>query len=193
MLLRLLAFDPAGQQGALDHIVVHRLDAIAWGVLAAALAAKWPDRWRQMRWPALMLGLVLVGLCYTSSVEAEPLRSAWAKTLHLAGSSVGLALILPCAATVTAIRPAWWLRAVERIARWSYSMYLTNLLIAGVLFDCMARMRPDAGLGERLVWMEGYCMGTIAISAGLYRCIEAPVLAWRKHLRSTRHSHRRRA
>lgn len=173
---RSIVSDPAN---ALHHVVVFRLDSIAWGLLAAAIARARPEAWSRQTRAKGCLGLGLIVAVYVAVSRTDAATAAWLRAVEPTLEAIGFALLLPWAASAVSIGPRWWSRAVAAIARWSYSLYLTNLLIAVLFFQHVVAARPDAGIGTRLAWVAGFWLATLAISAALYRWIESPMLGLR--------------
>jgi peptidoglycan/LPS O-acetylase OafA/YrhL len=152
----------------LRDVVVFRLDAIAFGVLAAALRAYAP-RWFGRR--ALFLGLSAVSLlgAFVLARWAVPLAKAALWTLL----PLGFALLLP--AFEAAPRISGWVgSAVTKISLWSYSMYLSHILV-------YSAPKPFLGydgmsLPEKLVYKIGAIAAIVAVSALSYRFFEKPVM-----------------
>src|SRR4051812_21992985 len=59
-ILRVVWLEGGMAEEGMREIVILRLDALMYGVLAAWLARENPDAWRRARWPAVTLGLVLL-------------------------------------------------------------------------------------------------------------------------------------
>ena len=101
-------------------VVASRLDAVAYGVLAAV----WIDRsGRLPRWTLLLAGLLIGWNVWTC---LEPLTLAgsvgWLALFPL--TAIGIALLLPWLAELP--RPRWVGAPVSFIARISYALYLVH-------------------------------------------------------------------
>jgi peptidoglycan/LPS O-acetylase OafA/YrhL len=155
------------------HVVVTRLDAIAYGV---ALAALWAGRSRLFRHPWLAggAGVGLIWLFWGPKV-AVWLQLSAVPFLNLALIADGIGVCLLLAGLLALKRPPNWLALpVRGLSNMSYALYLTHL----TLFDMVMRWGPPNGLGRG---------GLLAVMLALpwplaylsWRWFESPILARR--------------
>lgn len=117
-----IAFAPA--EGDLDamvrKVVVFRLDAIAYGVVAVWICRSWPSVARRWSSVAFAVGILLVGMTYVAG------QAYWPITLSVA--PLGLALLLPAAAALMSA-PAIVEVPIRWISERSYATYMVHLTI----------------------------------------------------------------
>ena len=170
---RLLAGTPQDYFDSIYHIVLLRLDAIAWGVALAGLQ-------RQHRalfghpLAALGVGLVLVALVWTA---ANTHLLAVGRELYLSAflpvTSLGLALCLVAACGLRRAPPVLG-RPVVAGARISYGVYLTHVTILQITETYAA------GHGHGGWFVVVWSLPLILLLPwASYRWFEAPILARR--------------
>ncbi|MFN7570374.1 MAG: acyltransferase family protein [Betaproteobacteria bacterium] len=162
-------------------VVLCRLDAPLFGVLAAAALRWWPAAVRRAApalWAfggsalAVSAGVTLLGAASLDrSVFARqflfPLTDAGFAAVLLAGYAGGLRV-----SGAVAVAARW-------VARWSYAAYLTNLPVFFVLGS--VGLGPNGagglagGVGKALLFVGA----TLGLSAMLYTLFERPILGWR--------------
>lgn len=79
-----------------NKMVITRLDAPGFGMLAAWLSRGWPKGWQRMRWPAMLLGIGLLAFVTSNGYQTSP-RFAIYGLNSLEAFSV--ALLLPVLST----------------------------------------------------------------------------------------------
>ena len=174
----------------LRKLTLLRLDAIAVGVLAAALARSPLSRVFAVR--CAICGVALVGaasISVASVVRANeflaPLASfsialTGAFTLTLFG--VGAALVLPFAARIQ--RPQSlpiFSTLVSRVALWSYTLYLCHfplLLLFDEFFPGFRQRQP----GSLALGMSLWLILVVLFASAFYAEIESRILAWRDRI-----------
>jgi peptidoglycan/LPS O-acetylase OafA/YrhL len=167
-----LVWPPGPWDDVMRKIVLLRLDAIAYGVLLAALMRYriWPERiWRL----ALIAGLAIlsaigfVWLFHTG--QWEPTDPAW-RVLVLNATSIGLALLIPASLHLR-IRAGLLRNTVEATSRLSYALYLTHI---GML-DLTKRFYGD-GVILNVVGLLLAGIGAVVLSQLSWRYVEKPIL-----------------
>ncbi len=162
----------------LRKVVIYRLDAIMYGVLAIAACRRWPEAIRRWRYPLLGLGIVAVGISYRAFFVLDLQTSWFAKTWLSSLITFGFALMLPWASAVTSVGWARLDRGIRQIARWSYSMYLCNvplIIMAQLWFAPQANASVTVALGL----FVAYVALVTGLSALVYTYYERPVMRWR--------------
>ena len=153
--------------------VVYHADALGLGLAAAVLAATVPALWRRSAPALAALGAALAAFTYAYTVrphdEGSLLGCAGVPLLRAAG----YALLLPWAAGLKAAGRGWFEAAAAAVARWSYSLYLTNFLFSVI---AMLFVMPRLGVTAAVLAMLG---ASFLASAALYRWFERPVLEMR--------------
>jgi len=162
--------------------VVQRLDSIAFGVAAAALARSWPAAWRRWRNTLAVVGLALLASCYVLLFQLDLNHSWFARTWWFDIVSLGIALLLPWGEAVNRVAAS---AVVRRIALWSYSMYLTNFLLMNIGQTFFGAVTRQSLLAAVAVFIGVWAL-CIAVSACVYHGFERPIMDLRQRLRLTR-------
>lgn len=152
-------------------IVVLRLDALMFGVLAAYLKIFHERLWRWLARTSMPVGVVLLLLVIGlyGVLERQWLdTSVFGRTFYFSCTSLGVLLLLPwldswqtCRAAVAPL--------IERLSLWSYSMYLANLPVVALL-EQSTWLSPDAR-----TWPLGlavFLLLTTGVSAVLFTHFE---------------------
>jgi len=154
------------------RVVAFRIDSIAWGFLLYSALGKWP---RFARVPLAMGALTaVVAIALLFVIELT-------ETSRLAQFSypfVAAAFGSACISTFVGLQPLFARRFAWRIAdiagKLSYPIYLNHLLVIYLLAGATMPMVA------RLIF---YCLGTGALAAGSFYCLERPILAARPRYR----------
>lgn len=150
-----IAVDPAWDEGVRKWLPM-RLDACAWGGIAACLVAEKPGRARGLAWLGVALLLETVWVFATL-----PRDGAAARVLLFALVAAGGAAILP---SLMVGRSAAWLTAAARAC---FALYLVNM----PLMLLMLAWRP-AWLGvlpATALWLLASLVAALALERGLLR------------------------
>lgn len=152
-------------------IVVFRLDACMFGVLAAWVKHYYPGRW-QLRAPFFLS----VGLLLLATVAILPfLLPGDSFFLHTTGftlTSLGALLLLPML-DQWSHADGFGAAAIVRISIWSYSLYLVNLPVRAVLDHFFAQRSP-------FLVVPAFLIISVSFAALIYRLYEKPILALRE-------------
>jgi len=158
------------------QIVMVRLDACMFGVLAAWWRYSHPQSWFAARWGKLALGIAgLVGagwMFYSLSLD----KSFAARTHLFTLTSLGAALCLPALESLRT-KGGRGTVAITYLSKWSYSLYLVNFLI----FQWLAR-ESGLGLAETGTALVAASTGvflSVFVAAVVYHGFELPILKWR--------------
>ena len=171
--LRWLTLSPGDWEHGITKVVIYCPDSIALGLAAVAFSRRHPAVWARLAIPAAAAGLALL----TASVLFMGLggseHSGLARVFLPAAVNLGCALLLPWASSCRDLG-GWAINApVRAVARWSYSMYLVNLIMSSVV---LSHMQLHYGTAVGIV---SYVGGCVAASAAIYHFLEAPILRWR--------------
>lgn len=149
------------------QVVIFRLDAVMYGVLAAWISRAWPGAWCGSRWALAIAGVaMIVGLrWYSLRVPVD--SDLFMRTGLLSLSPLACAMLLPLCSQWNVAVENVWTRAVRRIALWSYSLYLCHHGLMVLLVE--------NGLRGAWVWFV-YMPASIAIAAAAYHFYEKPIL-----------------
>jgi peptidoglycan/LPS O-acetylase OafA/YrhL len=164
--------DPEDFDRGIRKVVMMRLDALMFGVLAAYAQVRWAGLWKRMRWPAGVLGSVLLVLFYVNPNDwkgaSPPLLFVW--------ESLAVVAFLPLLSTWKQTGFRWVDRVIVFFSVVSYSLYLLHL--TPVLHTLMPAVGADAG---SVAGALGFYVGvSVLASAALYLGFERPTTAWRE-------------
>ena len=123
------------------EVTVLRLDAIAYGVVMAALYRQWPTVLHRWRYPSLALGLSLAAFPHLPI--GYLLGSWWKATVF--NCSIGFALAMPWAISLRLP-----FRVVRGLITWlaerSYCLYIVHLSIVILIRNAVAAADMPVGL-----------------------------------------------
>ena len=160
----------------IKKIAIARVDAIVYGVLVALWLSLRPPQPRTASALALLALLPLalaLGLYLAGDANLSADARLWCFTL----SGVGFALMLPAAAQWTGEGLAAAVKVViQRLAMWSFALYLTHLPVMRV-FDLIGM--PRESWFQAVSMLLSYLALSIAIAALVFHYFEAPILRWR--------------
>jgi peptidoglycan/LPS O-acetylase OafA/YrhL len=161
--------------------VLSRLDAIAWGVLAAWLHRARPALWMARPRSCLTVGLVL--FCLMRGVGMGADLRPFMDYLYLSLDPLACALMLPALSQWRG-RGGTTGRVFSFIAAVSYPLYLVHLSLAQTLLSqLLARLgvAPPPGPGGTIVLCLAYWTGAFLLAWLIHVAVEQPVLRWRDH------------
>ena len=173
LLLRWLVLSPGDWEQGITKVVIYCPDSVAMGLVAVAFSRRCPAAWARMGGPAAALGLALLAGSFLYMGYGDSPHSGLARVLLPAAVSLGSALLLPWASACTHLGGRAIHAPVRALARWSYSMYLVNLMISSVV---LSHMQFHYGTVVGILSYAGAC---VAASAAIYHGFEAPILRWR--------------
>lgn len=147
-----------------------RLDAIIYGVLGAYLYHYHKVVWKKVKWPALVLGLVLM---FSSKIFNTTWDSWYGRVLYLSVIPLGALMLLPVLSTWKRCTVSWLQWPITYVSKISYSMYLINLgLVAQVMEQhCAPVSRMEIAQNYLLYWVI-----VLVCSGLLYRFFEKPMM-----------------
>jgi len=181
LVLRIGAPPPKDWGMDINMVVVYKFDALGWGAMAAAALRMWPRFWARFRRLAGVAGLLIVIDCFVFQLRHDMNASFFAKSFFPTVVTLGWALALPWASARTHLKGAWFSRSVASVARWSYSIYLVNFMVAVLIALYLMPVLGNGRLGQvagELVFL----VITLAASAFLYRWYEGPMLRLRSRI-----------
>jgi peptidoglycan/LPS O-acetylase OafA/YrhL len=178
------AADPSWDAG-LRKVVVHRLDALMAGVLAAYLKVYAPALWRSLTYRLLPAGVLLFAVVTASYYGAPRNDYFFARTFMFNATSFAVVAFLPALdAWRSAGGPlAAWTR---RISLWSYSLYLCQLPVLEVLkagFGDPRKLGLEMGEFKIAAVSAAFVVLSIAVAAFTYRFFEKPAMDLRERFR----------
>src|SRR5690606_14617484 len=113
----------------LKSVVLYRIDAIFYGVLAAYLAMQYPEKWKTSRYGALVLGFVGFNLLHFLILYFPWRREGYPffwNVLYLPVCSVCIAFSLPFFSQLTTVQSKPVFKSITFISIVSYAMYLLH-------------------------------------------------------------------
>ena len=187
LIVRLVAPPPEIWAEDVRKVVIFRLDAIMYGVMAAWIHQRWPLLFKRGRYLLLVVGLGLLGWTYRDFFVLDLQNSWYARTWLSSVITLGFACCLPWAAHLRRLGPAWLETAVHRIALWSYALYLINLPLHVWMTQSWAEVARQSLLaGWTLFGL--YVLLATALAALVYTYYERPILRLRERLPLCRES-----
>lgn len=150
-------------------VVMTRLDAIMFGVLAAFIKFYYLDFWRKIRNVSFVIGLVII--VFILIFPQDP-NSLYSKTIYFTLVSFGASLLLPKMDSIQRFK-IWWIgKPITYISKVSYAMYLVNL---GIVAQFISFNFEFTGKKEYLLAYAIYWMATMFISSIIYHFYELPL------------------
>nr|WP_256387508.1 acyltransferase [Polaromonas sp. A23] len=170
--------DPSWDEG-IRKIVVFRLDALMFGVLAGwlsyeyAVTKKVKAFWLFICSTAILLSAA--GLYFSAGKDID--SSYFARVWLFPMVSLGFSLLLLGGLDWNKA-PAWARAFTDTVARWSYSLYLAHMPVFHLIYWCFGST-PEGDLEGALVRWLGFILASLAIAALVERFFERPVLVVR--------------
>jgi len=171
--LRGWVLTPEEWQRGITQVVLYRPDSIAVGLVAVALSRQYPVVWSRLRIPAAVGGLAFLAASFCYMGVGDPDHSSVARTFLPLFVSLGCVLLLPWASTCSNLGGPAINAGIGALARWSYSMYLVNLMMSSTV---LSHMQFHYGTA---VGIASYVAACVGVSAAIYHGFEAPILRWR--------------
>lgn len=150
-------------------VVLTRLDAIVFGVLAAYVKLYHERLWKKVSIPAFVAGLIIV---YTVILWPKAPKDFFTQTFYFSCLSVGFMCMLPLADSVKSFKTRFgrWMTHVSII---SYSMYLLNLGVLALVIR--KHFMPATELNAYLMYVF-YWVLVVVLSTWLYKWFERPMM-----------------
>jgi peptidoglycan/LPS O-acetylase OafA/YrhL len=175
-----IATNPMWMTGVRE-IVIYRLDACMFGVIAAWAKHFYPQGWRR-RSPVHFLGGMVL-LCTIAVMPFVLTRdSVFMQTAGFPLTSLAAALLLPALDGWTISTCGRVARVVVNVSLWSYSLYLIHLLVFAFLSQWSSTVGP-AWCAVALVFLS------VLLAAMVYRFYERPIMNLRDHITRTVRNH----
>ncbi len=171
--------DPSWPYGE-NLVVLNRFDALGCGVMAAWLAWTQAEAWRRHAVPAAVGGLLLIGGALGLRDAVNATAGGW-RVLWPLLQPLGGALLLPALSGWAGWHAPMLGVATATLARWSYSLYLVNSLIA---FTVTRMMSPAAAASGAVAWLSNavFLLASLGLAFALHRAWEAPMLRLRERI-----------
>lgn len=161
----------------LKAVVIYRIDAIYYGVLAAYLALVYPDFWKKQTTLFLFLGVLLFiamhGFIGTAGWVTQD-QPFFFNVLYLPLCSLSIAMSLPFFSRLKRA-PTFILKPITFVSLISYSMYLLHY---SIVLQMMRYFSTSEAYGavQKIGFAIGYLTITILLSYFLYRLYEKPMM-----------------
>jgi peptidoglycan/LPS O-acetylase OafA/YrhL len=152
------------------NLVITRLDAPGFGMLAAWAARSWPSWWKGVRWPAFAMGLAIP--CTVGAMRYEA-GAGFMVHFQLSVAAFGVALLLPLLSTW---RSGGRLsRPVRRLSLFTYALYLVHMPMLYLFGDRV----PDLVAWKCALHYGVFLAVALSISAAVYLLWERPFMRLR--------------
>lgn len=158
-------------------MVIYRVDAIYYGVLAAYISLVKPKPWQRFRYVAFILSMLII-LCLNFLVPINHIFIAthpmfW-NVWYFIITSVGVLLAMPLLSTMESA-PKFILKPITYISILSYAIYLLHYSIVMQLMKYYIPSEELAGL-DIFVYIVVYFSITMLLSYLLYNFYEKPMM-----------------
>ena len=163
----------------ISKVVLTRLDAIVYGVLGAFIKFYYPNFWKALRWPGLIIGLFLA---YLNIYLPSGPNQLYFRTISFCVTSLGVMLIIPMMDSIKNYRVPVIGRVITHISLISYGMYLVHLGIVAMLIETFFSLETTP---ERISAYTIYWAGTIALSTLIFYVYERPMTNLRDRFRKS--------
>lgn len=150
-------------------VVIHRLDAIAMGLVMVWISRFAPQLWRKGRWPMFAIGMAL--FLFMDNYR-QPVTSHYAQVWVFLLSAVSYALWLPLFSQIKSA-PKWIRLPIEHISLISYSMYLVHLGLVSEVIQKWYLPTTAAGAWQTYLLYLGI---VTVVSTLLYYAWERPMM-----------------
>ena len=151
-------------------VVLTRLDAIIYGVLAAYVKFYHPVFWKKSRNWMFVLGLLII---YGNIFIPKEPNDFYSKTFSFSVTSFGAMLLLAKADSLKSFKIGMIGKTVTYISVISYSMYLVNL---GLVAQVIDKNFPPQTKWEHVYLYIIYWASTLIISSLIYFFFEKPIM-----------------
>lgn len=110
-------------------IMLVRLDAIMYGVLAAWIKKSFPQIWRKQNFLLFVVGVITLYIGWSYTIGENLNTDFYPKTFLFSVTSLSFSFLLPIFDQWNNVKENFFTNAFRLIALWSYSLYLCNLLV----------------------------------------------------------------
>ncbi len=157
-------------------IVIYRIDAIYYGVLAAYISIVKPNLWRLLRFPSFCIGIlgllclnILIPRYQIFILDYPMFWNVWYFILK----SIAICIMLPLLSSMKSA-PRLILKPITYISILSYAMYLLHYSVVMQLMKYFMPTDDFAGL-DIAVFISVYFLLTMLLSYLLYNIYEKPM------------------
>ena len=169
--------DPNWYQGV-RTIVIYRLDALMYGILLALYLHGRPKMQARARYRLCAAGMVLLVVSAVVFFSANRDADFFSRTALFSLTSLGFALMMPAAMDLRIPRAPVVEALWRKLALWSYSLYLSNLLIYNLIQVYWLETAEKTVLNA-ILSSTVFVGCSIIVSAFVYRHYELPMMELR--------------
>lgn len=160
-------------------IILLRLDAIMYGVLAAWFKQKYQSGWHKNRYIFFISGLLLQPIIWSLALSINFDESFFARTFFFTIMSLSFALLIPTCDQWDLQNKNFSITAIRLIALWSYSLYLCNFLLAQILSN-ITEYLIITSLAGNFGFYVLYIVSSLVLSGIIYTFLEKPAMDLRE-------------
>jgi peptidoglycan/LPS O-acetylase OafA/YrhL len=161
-------------------IMLIRLDAIMYGVLAAWIKKTIPQIWRRQNFLFFGAGVLTLYISWSYAVSENLDTNFFAKTFLFSNTSIGFAFLLPIFDQWENVNKNIFSTAFQLIAVWSYSLYLCNLQVLQVINFINEFFRTTSFTIQTL-FLFIFFTTSLIISSAIYTYFEKPLTNLRNY------------
>lgn len=158
-------------------IVIYRIDAIYYGVLAAFISIKAPVFWKKLRYPLFLAGilaLLWLNIVIPSNQIFIATHPQFWNVWYFIIKSIGICMTLPLLSSMKSA-PKLILKPITYISILSYAMYLLHYSVVMQLMKYFMPTEDFAGL-DIAIFIGVYFLLTMVLSYILYNFYEKPLM-----------------
>ena len=169
-------------------IVIYRIDAIYYGVLAAYISLVRPNFWIKIKDPACVFGLlVLIAMNFLIPIKGwfiDEYPQFW-NVWYFVIKSLAIACTLPLLSQIKSA-PKLIRIPITYVSLLSYAIYVFHYSIIMQLMKYLIPSEPMEGL-DLIIYLWVYVMITLLVSYLVYRLYEKPMTDLRDSSRIKKH------
>lgn len=169
--------DPNWNDGV-RTIVIYRLDSLMYGILLAVFLNRQRKMGRRTEGGLCAAGVMLLIVSAVVFFSADRDHDFFSRTALFSITSLGFALLMPAvmnlAKSKSALIEGFW----RKMALWSYSLYLSNLLIYNLIRAFWLEAADETVFNTVLATLV-YLSVSITVSAFVYKHYELPMMKLR--------------
>jgi peptidoglycan/LPS O-acetylase OafA/YrhL len=163
-------------------IVIYRLDAIIYGVLAAYISTYFQEIWSKNKITFLFFGILIFVLIILNPANWKVVYSP----IYYSIESIGIVLFFPFFASLENLKWTSVNSFFKFISSISYSLYLVNLTLVQMVclpyINQVFKSSDFSKSSSELMLYTLFWIISISISTLLYYAFERPILNWRNRI-----------
>ena len=177
-----VSFNDPNWNDGVRTIVIYRLDALMYGILLALYLNRQKRIVRRAKYCLCGAGVTLLIISAVVFFSANRDADFFSRTALFSVTSLGFALLMPAAMDLRAPRNSIVESFWRKVALWSYSLYLSNLLIYNLIRAFWLDTTDNTVLNAILATVV-FIGASVLVSALVYRHYELPVMELRDRSR----------